>query len=155
MATVVAKLLLQSLPDFTLFGEKDYQQLLVIMRMVADLNIPVKILGGPIVRDSDGLALSSRNAYLSADERRAAPLLYQTVLEVAADLAKGRAVDNSIAAGRAQLEAAGFKADYLEVRDTATLDPIRNLDTANARVFAAAFLGRTRLIDNIPVPRRT
>ena len=153
VATVVAKLLLQSLPDRAYFGEKDYQQLLVIKRMVADLNIPVKILGGPIVRDSDGLALSSRNMYLSTDERRTAALLYQTITEVAADLAEGRAVNDTITAGRALLEAAGFRVDYLEVRDAVTLDAPANLDAANARIFVAAFLGRTRLIDNVPVPR--
>jgi len=154
MATVVSKLLLQCLPDFALFGEKDYQQLLVIKRMVADLNIPVKILGGPIVRDSDGLALSSRNAYLSAEERRTAPLLYQTILEIAADLSRGRAVNETITAGRVLLEAAGFKVDYLEVRNAATLEAATNLHTTKARVFVAAFLGRTRLIDNVPLPKR-
>ena len=154
MATVVAKLLLQCLPDFALFGEKDYQQLLVIQRMVADLNIPVKILGGPIARDSDGLALSSRNMYLDAHERRTAPLLYQTIRHVASDLAKEGAADDAIVAGRARLEDAGFKVDYLEVRGAMTLDAPADLDTAKARVFVAAYLGRTRLIDNVPVPRR-
>jgi len=154
VATVVCKLLLQCLPDFALFGEKDYQQLLVIKRMVADLDMPVKILGGPIVRDSDGLALSSRNAYLSAGERRTAPLLYQTILEVAADLSRGRAGNETITAGCALLEAAGFRVDYLEVRDAETLEVPANLDTAKARVFVAAYLGRTRLIDNVPAPKR-
>jgi len=154
MATVVAKLLLQCLPDFALFGEKDYQQLLVVKRMAADLNIPVKILGGPIVRDSDGLALSSRNMYLSAHERRTAPLLYQTIGEVAADLSRGRALNDTIAAGRALLEAAGFRVDYLEVRDAATLETPANLGPGKARVFVAAFLGRTRLIDNVALPKR-
>jgi pantoate--beta-alanine ligase len=153
VATVVSKLLLQCLPDYALFGEKDYQQLLVIKRMVADLNIPAKILGGPIVRDSDGLALSSRNAYLDADERRAAPLLYQTILEIAADLNRGRTVNDTITAGRVLLEAAGFRVDYLEVRDAATLETATNLHTTKARVFVAAFLGRTRLIDNVPLPK--
>ena len=154
VATVVSKLLLQCLPDIALFGEKDYQQLLVIQRMVADLNIPVKILGGPIVRDSDGLALSSRNMYLDAHERRTAPLLYQTIRDVASDLAKGGAAEDAIVAGRGLLEDAGFKVDYLEMRDAATLDTPANLDTAKARVFVAAFLGRTRLIDNVAVLQR-
>jgi pantoate--beta-alanine ligase len=154
MATVVAKLLLQCLPDFALFGEKDYQQLLVVRRIAADLNIPVKILGGPIVRDSDGLALSSRNMYLNAHERRTAPLLHRTIAEVASELGQGRASDGAITAGRARLEAAGFKIDYLEVRDALTLEAPANLGTAKARVFVAAFLGRTRLIDNVPVPKR-
>ncbi|MGB8181273.1 MAG: pantoate--beta-alanine ligase [Stellaceae bacterium] len=148
VATIVAKLLLQAAPDVAIFGEKDYQQLLVIRRVVRDLDIPVRIDGMPTVRESDGLALSSRNAYLSADERARAPLLHQTLGEVARAFATG-----DLAApehGIHSLLTAGFsKVDYLEVRDAATLEP--PLPSRPARVLAAAWLGRTRLIDNIPL----
>ena len=151
VATVVAKLLLQCAPDVAIFGEKDYQQLLVIRRMVRDLNLPVEILGGPIVREKDGLALSSRNAYLSPAERRIAPLLHQTIAQVAADLANGRGADDAAEAGRLKLEAAGFRVNYVAVRDPETLKPLHG-PVKEARVLAAAFLGKTRLIDNLPVP---
>jgi len=151
VATVVTKLLLQCAPDIAIFGEKDYQQLLVIRRLVRDLNIEVEIIGAPIVRESDGLALSSRNAYLSPAERRIAPILYQTIAEVAADLAKGRGADDAAEAGRFKLEAAGFRVDYVAVRDPETLKPLHG-PVNKARVLAAAFLGKTRLIDNVPVP---
>jgi pantoate--beta-alanine ligase len=151
VATVVAKLLLQCAPDVAIFGEKDYQQLLVIRRMVRDLNLPVEILGGPIVREKDGLALSSRNAYLSPAERRIAPRLHQTIAQVAADLANGRGADDAAEAGRFKLEAAGFRVNYVAVRDPETLKPLHG-PVKEARVLAAAFLGKTRLIDNLPVP---
>ncbi len=151
VATVVAKLVLQCAPDVAIFGEKDYQQLLVIRRMVRDLNLPVEILGGPIVREKDGLALSSRNAYLSPAERRIAPLLHQTIAQVAADLANGRGADDAAEAGRFKLEAAGFRVNYVAVRDPETLKPLHG-PVKEARVLAAAFLGKTRLIDNLPVP---
>ena len=151
VATVVAKLLLQCAPDLAIFGEKDYQQLLVIKRLVRDLNIPVEIVGAPIVREADGLALSSRNVYLSASERRTAPLLYRTISEVAADLAKGRGCDDAVVAARFKLDAAGFRVDYVAVRDPDTLKPLSG-PVKRARVLAAAHLGKTRLIDNVPVP---
>jgi pantoate--beta-alanine ligase len=151
VATVVSKLLLQCVPDLAIFGEKDYQQLLVIKRMVRDLNIPVEILGGPIMRERDGLALSSRNAYLSPAERKIAPLLHQTIAEVAADLAQGRGADDAAEAGRFKLEAAGFRVNYVAVRDPETLKPLHG-PVKQARVLAAVFLGKTRLIDNVPVP---
>jgi pantoate--beta-alanine ligase len=151
VATVVAKLLAQSAPHIAIFGEKDYQQLLVIKRMVRDLDIPVEIAGAPIVREPDGLALSSRNAYLSPAERKLAPLLHQTIAEVAADLAKGRGADDAAEAGRFKLEAAGFRVNYVAVRDPDTLKPLHG-PVKRARVLAAAFLGKTRLIDNVPVP---
>lgn len=150
VATVVIKLLLQCAPDLAIFGEKDYQQLLVIRRMVRDLNIPVEIVGGPIVREKDGLALSSRNAYLSPAERKIAPLLHQIIAEIAADLAKGRGADDAAEAGRFKLEAAGFRVNYVAVRDPETLKPLHG-PVKQARVLAAAFLGKTRLIDNVPV----
>ncbi len=151
VATVVAKLLLQCGPDLAVFGEKDYQQLLVIRHLVSDLNIPVEIVGGPIVREADGLALSSRNVYLSPAERKAAPLLYQAIHAVATDLSKGRGANDAAQAARFKLEAAGFRVDYVAVRDPETLKPLTG-PVKRARVLAAAHLGRTRLIDNIAVP---
>lgn len=146
VATIVAKLLLQAAPDIAVFGEKDFQQLLVIRRVARDLDIPVRIESVPTVRESDGLALSSRNAYLSADERARAPLLHRTLRDVARGFADGDAAapDRGIEA----LLAGGFaKVDYLAVRDAETLDPPR--PRRPARVLAAAWLGRTRLIDNV------
>jgi pantoate--beta-alanine ligase len=154
VATVVTKLLLQCAPDVAIFGEKDYQQLLVIRRLVRDLDIPVEILGGPIVREADGLALSSRNAYLSQAERKAAPVLYQTIVAVAKDLSQGRGADDAAAAGRFKLEAAGFRVDYVAVRDPETLKPLSG-PVKRARVLAAVHLGPTRLIDNVAVPEVT
>ena len=151
VATVVAKLLMQCAPGVAVFGEKDYQQLLVIKRLVRDLNIPVEIVAAPIVREEDGLALSSRNSYLSPSERKIAPMLYQTILEVAADLAKGRGCDDAVVAARFKLDAAGFRVNYVAVRDPDTLKPLSG-PVARARVLAAVFLGKTRLIDNVAVP---
>jgi pantoate--beta-alanine ligase len=150
VATVVTKLLLQCAPDVAIFGEKDYQQLLVIKHLVRDLNIPVEILGGEIVRENDGLALSSRNAYLSPSERETAPLLHQTISEVAASLVRGEGADAACVAGRFKLEAAGFRVDYVAVRDPDTLKPLSG-PVKRARVLAAVYLGKTRLIDNVPV----
>ena len=151
VATVVTKLLLQCAPDMAIFGEKDYQQLLVIKHLVRDLNVPVEVLGGDIVREKDGLALSSRNAYLSPAERKTAPLLHQTISEVAAALVRGEGADVACVAGRFKLEAAGFRVDYIAVRDPDTLKPLSG-PVKHARVLAAAYLGKTRLIDNVPVP---
>ena len=149
MATVVAKLLLQSLPDAALFGEKDYQQLLVVRRFAGDLDIPVRIIGVPTVREPDGLALSSRNVYLDPAERRAAPLLHQVLQDTAAALRDGCDAATALASGRSRLAAGGFVLDYLELRDAATLAPLPRLD-APGRLLTAARLGRTRLIDNVP-----
>ncbi|MBK5196659.1 MAG: pantoate--beta-alanine ligase [Methyloceanibacter sp.] len=151
VATVVTKLLLQSAPDMAVFGEKDYQQLLVIKRLVRDLDIQVEIVGGEIVREGDGVALSSRNGYLSPAERKIAPLLYQTIHDVAAHLAQGEGADAASEAGRFKLEAAGFRVDYVAVRDPDTLAPLSG-PVSHARVLAAVYLGKTRLIDNVPVP---
>jgi len=151
VATVVAKLLLQCAPDTAIFGEKDYQQLLVIKRFVRDLNIPVEIEGAPIVREADGLALSSRNAYLSPEERAVAPVLHQTIQQVASDLAQGRGADDASEAARFKLEAMGLRVDYVAVRDPDTLKPLHG-PVKTARVLAAIHLGKTRLIDNVPVP---
>ena len=150
VATIVAKLLLQCAPDKAIFGEKDYQQLLVIRRLVRDLGIPVEIVGGPIVREADGLALSSRNAYLSADERKIAPLLHQVLQQAVADLRQGQSAARAEDAGRAKLDAAGFRVDYFTVRDPDTLQPVSG-PVETARILAAAYLGRTRLIDNVPL----
>jgi pantoate--beta-alanine ligase len=152
VATVVTKLLLQCAPDIAVFGEKDYQQLLVIKRLVHDLNIPVDIVGAPIVRHPDGLALSSRNAYLSPAERKTAPVLNATIVEVANDLAVGRGADDASEAARFKLEAHGFRVDYVAVRDPETLAPLHG-PVKSARVLAAGYLGKTRLIDNVPMPR--
>lgn len=151
VATVVAKLLLQCLPDAAYFGEKDYQQLLVVRRLVRDLDIPVRIEGVPTLREPDGLALSSRNVYLSPEEQRVAPLLYRTLCDAAVSLAQTPdAVEPVLEGGRETLSAAGFAVDYLELRDAVDLSPLARLDRPG-RLLAAARLGRTRLIDNIAV----
>jgi len=152
VATVVTKLLLQSLPDAAYFGEKDYQQLQVIRRLARDLDIPVRIVGVPTVRDADGLALSSRNAYLSPNERMAALALPRTLNTIADRLAQSpKDVAQQTAWGRDQLSAAGFtRIDYVEVSDAESLQPIAEA-RGPARVFAAAWMGRTRLIDNVPI----
>ena len=152
VATVVTKLLLQSLPDVAYFGEKDYQQLLVIRRLARDLDIPVRIAAVPTVREADGLALSSRNAYLSPQQRRIAPTLARVLHQIAAALAREpEAVARELARGSAVLARAGFAVEYLEVRHAETLAPLASTADTPARVFAAAYLGRTRLIDNVPV----
>lgn len=153
VATVVSKLLLQALPDVAAFGEKDWQQLQVIRRMVADLDIPVEILGGAILREADGLAMSSRNVYLSPDERKAAGQLNVIVRETAAKVAAGAIIPEATREGADRIRALGFDhVDYLEVRDAATLDifPTGHI-TGPARILVAARIGRTRLIDNMPV----
>ena len=155
VATVVSKLLLQCLPDVAVFGEKDYQQLLVIRCLVHDLNIPVEIVGAPTMRESDGLALSSRNAYLSAPERKIAGTLNKVLMEVATACAAGKPAQETAAAAIAKLLKLGFSAiDYLEVRDAETLQSVK-LVSRPARVLAAVRIGTTRLIDNVPcIPPR-
>ncbi len=151
VATVVTKLLLQTLPDVAVFGEKDYQQLLVVRRFVRDLDIPVRIEGLPTVREPDGLALSSRNSYLTAVERVQAPTLYRTLGWAAERLCEGAQAGPVLAEAAERILAAGFsRLDYVELRDAATLEP---LDRAcrPGRLLAAAWLGRARLIDNVPV----
>lgn len=152
VATVVTKLLLQALPDIAMFGEKDWQQLQVIRRLVRDLDIPVVVEGAPTLREPDGLAMSSRNAYLGPDERARAPRLYQILSQVAAELAQGAAVAERTAWAVAELERAGFApVDYVEARDADTLAPVGERVTRPARLLAAARLGRARLIDNVAV----
>jgi pantoate--beta-alanine ligase len=151
VATVVARLFDQVRPDVALFGEKDYQQLLVVRQMVRDLALPVEIVGIPTQRDADGLALSSRNLYLTDEERLAARALPRALGEAAAALQEGAEVAPTLAAAVDKLARAGFEPiDYVELRDAETLAPLDRLDRP-ARLLAAARLGTTRLIDNLPV----
>jgi pantoate--beta-alanine ligase len=152
VATIVAKLLIAAMPDTAIFGEKDYQQLLVIRRLVRDLALPIEILGGRTVREKDGLALSSRNVYLTTDERKAAPILHRTLQESAAAIAGGGLLAEIMARGKAAIERAGFKIDYFEARHAETLVPIASPDKGPIRLLVAAKLGTTRLIDNLGVP---
>jgi pantoate--beta-alanine ligase len=151
VATVVAKLLNQVQPDVALFGEKDYQQLMVIRAMARDLDLAVEIVGVPTVRESDGLALSSRNVYLSAAERAAAPALHRALKQAADDMRAGEAIGHAMAQATETVVAAGFAIDYLEARHALTLERIARLSTGPVRLLAAARLGRTRLIDNLGV----
>jgi pantoate--beta-alanine ligase len=151
VCTVVAKLLLQVQPDFATFGEKDYQQLQVVTAMARDLDIPVKIIGVPTVREPDGLAMSSRNAYLSAEERAAAPTLYRVLQACGARLKDGGPIAAILAEGRQAIERVGFAVDYLEARHAETLKPIGSLAGGPVRLLVAAKIGRTRLIDNVGV----
>ena len=146
VATVVAKLLMMSAPDIAVFGEKDWQQLAIIRRMVKDLNLPVEIDGAPIIRDADGLAMSSRNAYLSADERARAAALPAAMRETSAAIASGADPDSAIGAALEKLAAAGFVTDYLTLADAESLGEA--VAGRPARLFAAARIGNTRLIDN-------
>jgi pantoate--beta-alanine ligase len=151
VATVVAKLFVQVAPDFALFGEKDYQQLKVVTAMARDLDLPLKVIGVPTVRDRDGLALSSRNAYLSDSERAAAPALYRALKESAARIKARQPIGAALADGRSQIERAGFVVDYFEARRADTLAPVATVGDGPMRLLAAAKLGRTRLIDNVAV----
>jgi len=151
VATVVARLFDQVRPDVALFGEKDYQQLAVIRRLVRDRGLAIEIVGVPTQRDADGLALSSRNAYLTEEERLAARTLPRALGEAAQAIEGGAEIGEAIARARARLAEAGFEPiDYVELRDAETLRPVTAVDRP-ARLLAAAKLGRTRLIDNLPV----
>ncbi|MCZ8186151.1 MAG: pantoate--beta-alanine ligase [Beijerinckiaceae bacterium] len=150
VATVVSKLLLQALPDCAIFGEKDYQQLAVIRHMVRDLDIPVEILAGPTVREADGLAMSSRNVYLSPEERALAPRIHEILEGCAAKIRSGAAILSAETWGRTELAIAGFEVDYIAIRDAASLAPVDEPRPGQSlRILVAAKLGRTRLIDNI------
>jgi pantoate--beta-alanine ligase len=151
VSTVVAKLLTQCTPDFAMFGEKDYQQLQVVTRIAKDLDLPVKIVPVPTVREKDGLALSSRNAYLSATERAAAPTLYRVLQDCAEKIARGDLVARVLDEGGAAIERAGFALDYLEARRAGTLKPAETLKDGPIRLLVAARIGKTRLIDNVAV----
>lgn len=148
VATVVTKLLLQCLPDDAFFGEKDYQQLQVIKRLTIDLDIPVAIHGCPTVREHDGLAMSSRNAYLSADERRIAARLNHVLHDAIKAVRAGEPIAAAEAKAARRLIAAGFTSvDYVAIRDAETLAPVSA--PTHARILAAAWIGKTRLIDNL------
>ena len=151
VGTVVTKLLIQTLPDIAIFGEKDYQQLLIIKRLARDLDIPTKIIGAPTIREIDGLAVSSRNVYLSPTHRETAPSIFKVLKRTATAIALGD--DASLATKKAHddLVLAGFsKIEYFEARHSETLEPIK--DTRNpGRLFAAVWLGSTRLIDNLEI----
>ena len=151
VATVVTKLLLQALPDIAIFGEKDYQQLLVIKRFTTDLDIPVEIIGAPTIRENDGLALSSRNIYLDTKSRSIAPSMYSILNQHASNISNGSDIKKSLEIARKNLQDSGFgKIDYLDLRNSQTLETCSDLKRPS-RLFAAAWLGSTRLIDNLTV----
>lgn len=151
VATVVGKLFLQVTPDYAIFGQKDYQQLKVVTRIAKDLDLPLKVIGCTTVREKDGLALSSRNVYLSTAERQTAPVLYRALKDSAAKIKAGNPIAATLADGRAAIEAAGFSVDYLEARHAETLQPVATRADGPIRLLVAARLGRTRLIDNLGV----
>jgi len=149
VATVVAKLFAQVRPDFAVFGEKDYQQLRTVTRMAADLDLKVSIIGVPTVREKDGLALSSRNVYLSPTERAAAPTLYHALKDGAARIAAGEPIAQVMSEGWLAIEEAGFAVDYFEARNAETLRRAETVQDGPLRLLVAARIGKTRLIDNI------
>jgi pantoate--beta-alanine ligase len=151
VATVVAKLLIQCEPDVAMFGEKDFQQLKVVTQLTHDLDLKSRIVGVPIVREADGLALSSRNRYLLPAERAAAPTLHRVLAECAAAIAAGKPIGTVLGRGREAMTRAGFVVDYLEARHAQTLAPIASRKKAPIRLLVAARIGKTRLIDNIAV----
>jgi pantoate--beta-alanine ligase len=150
VATVVTKLLLMAFPDVAVFGEKDWQQLAIIRRLAADLDIPVEIIGGPTIREPDGLAMSSRNAFLDPQERSVAAALPRTLRAAALALVNGAGVAETLSTARAALGSAGFKLEYLTLAKQDTLQTLSDVEPG-ARLFVAARLGTTRLIDNWPV----
>ena len=151
VATVVAKLFTQVSPDFAFFGQKDYQQLRVVTQIAKDLDLPVKVIGVPTVREPDGLALSSRNVYLSSAERAVAPMLYKVLKGCASRIKSGEKIDRVLNVGRIEVDLAGFGLDYLEARHALTLAPVVSLKDGPVRLLIAARLGKTRLIDNVAV----
>jgi pantoate--beta-alanine ligase len=151
VATVVAKLLIQCQPDIAVFGEKDYQQLKVVTQLARDLGLKTRIVGAPTKRERDGLALSSRNAYLSPSERAVAPVLHNVLVDCAKNIAAGAPIGAVLEAGRAAIAEAGFALDYLEARHAESLALASSLDEGPLRLLAAARIGKTRLIDNVAV----
>ena len=152
VATVCCKLFTQVGPKVAIFGEKDFQQLCVVRQMVRDIDLPLTIIGAPTLREPDGLAMSSRNRYLTPGERRIAPLLHSLLTRAAEAIQDGNAIADECRKGIAELNRGGFKTDYVSARDAETLTPA----TAGRpmRILAAAWLGKTRLIDNLPIPPR-
>jgi len=151
VATVVGKLLTQCRPDVAIFGEKDFQQLRVVAQMARDLDLGVRVIGSRTVRERDGLAMSSRNVYLSAQERRVAPELFRAMKESAARLRAGDDVSAVLAGGAETIKAAGFALDYFEVRHAESLAPVSSIKDGPLRILVAAKIGNTRLIDNMAV----
>ena len=151
VATVVGKLFAQCRPDVAIFGEKDFQQLRVVTQMAGDLDLGVRVVGSRTVRERDGLAMSSRNVYLSPEERQTAPVLHRAMKETAKRLKSGEEFESAVAAGRELITAAGFVLDYFEARHAATLAPIASVKDGPVRILVAAKLGKTRLIDNIGI----
>ena len=152
VATVVTKLFTQVKPDIAVFGEKDWQQLQVVKRMTRDLDLGVEIVPAPTVREADGLALSSRNRYLSPKDRKAAPALHRVLSESAVLISRGAPIANVMTNARRQIEKAGFTVDYVEARHAETLAPIQDAHHGPIRLLVAARIGGTRLIDNVAVP---
>ena len=151
VTTVVGKLFAQCRPDVAIFGEKDFQQLRVITRMAADLDLGVKVVGSKTVRERDGLAMSSRNVYLSPEERLVAPVLFHSMKETARRVRAGEDISVALATGAEMIRAAGFELDYFEVRHAETLAPVDSVRNGPLRVLVAARIGKTRLIDNLAV----
>ncbi|HUB64651.1 MAG TPA: pantoate--beta-alanine ligase [Methylocella sp.] len=151
VATIVAKLLNLCRPDVAIFGEKDYQQLKVVTRMARDLDFETRMIGAPTVREPDGLALSSRNVFLSKKERAVAPCLHAALVRCARDITEGVKIEAALGTARETLAAAGFVTDYFEARHAETLAPVASRGEGPVRLLAAAKLGKTRLIDNIAV----
>jgi pantoate--beta-alanine ligase len=151
VATVVGKLFTQCRPDVALFGEKDFQQLRVVAQMAHDLDLGVRVVGAPTVRERDGLAMSSRNVYLSPEERAKGPALYRTMKETAKRLRGGDDLEAAMADGAELITAAGFTLDYFEARHAKTLAPIQSMKDGPVRLLVAAKIGSTRLIDNVGV----
>jgi pantoate--beta-alanine ligase len=151
VTTVVGKLFTQVRPDFAVFGEKDFQQLRVVTRMASDLDLGVKVIGSRTVRERDGLAMSSRNVFLSPEQRRVAPELYRAMKECAKHLWAGDDVEAAMAGGAELIRNAGFILDYFEARHADTLAPIASMKNGPVRILVAAKLGATRLIDNVGV----
>src|SRR6201987_2654546 len=151
VATVVAKLLIQCEPDIALFGEKDYQQLKVVTQLGRDLGLKTRIVGAPIVRERDGLALSSRNRYLTAAQRQVAPMLYRALKEAAARIGAGTPIAKVLDQAREAIGRTGLELDYFEARNAETLEPLKATAGEPIRLLAAARIGATRLIDNMAV----
>ena len=151
VCTVVAKLFTQVTPDFAMFGQKDYQQFRVVTQMAKDLDLPVKVVGIPTVREKDGLARSSRNVYLAPEERAAAPVLHRVLRDCARRIKAGERIAATMENGSKAIVQAGFALDYLEARHALTLAPVQSRKDGPIRLLVAARIGKTRLIDNIGV----